>query len=359
MTLADPFAGPSSTRRLLGRALAPAVLLGGLVTASPTAHAQSAEAEVLFRDGRKLITAGKLEVGCDKLAASDRLEGSVGTLLNLGDCREKLGRHASAWAAFKKAESLAKRTGGDDKRRAEAAKRATRLEPKLSNLVINVPTKVEGMVVKRDDEVVDAASFSTAVPLDPDTYAIVVEAPGYKPWRTEVTLGPTRRRQVVTVPALEKRPVVRAPEPPPVLTPPAPVMGTPPEPTRTEPAPVMQVTERRSAGTWSTARKVSVGLAVAGAGAVGAGAYFGLRSNDLESQSNEICPQMTCDDPEGLRLNDDAREAATRANIFYVAGGVALAVSAVTWALGAPDDETIVTPTVGDGRVGVSYSGRF
>lgn len=350
MTLVD--------RARLAARLVALLAIPGIALAPGDARAQSAEAEVLFREGRKLLKAGRLEAGCDKLEASERLESSLGTLLNLGDCREKLGRHASAWAAFKKAESLAKRAGGDAKRRAEAGKRAAALEPKLSNLVINVPTKVEGMVVKRDDEIVDAASWSTTVPLDPDTYAIVVEAPGYKPWRTEVTLGGASRRQVVTVPPLEKVPVVRPPEPPPpvIVTPPPPVVVSP---ERSEPTPTLVVTDRRSAGTWSTARKASVGLAVAGAGAAGAGAYFGLRSTDLESQSNEICPQTSCDDPEGLRLNADAREAATRANIFYVAGGVALAVSVVTWVLGAPDDETIVTPTVGDGRVGVSFGGRF
>src|SRR4051812_35345515 len=80
------------------------------IPATPTiVHAQSAEAEVLFRDGRTLIRRGKLAQGCDKLDASERLESSVGTLLNLGDCREKLGKFASAWAAFRKAEAMAKR----------------------------------------------------------------------------------------------------------------------------------------------------------------------------------------------------------------------------------------------------------
>src|SRR3954453_11114339 len=104
----------------------------------PDARAQSPQAEALFRDGRSLIKAGKLAPGCDKLAASERLETSVGTLLNLGDCREKLGKRASAWAASRKAEALAGRTGGDDRRQAEAARRAALIEPRLSHLVIDV-----------------------------------------------------------------------------------------------------------------------------------------------------------------------------------------------------------------------------
>src|SRR5689334_12967515 len=111
------------------------------------AHAQSAEAEALFRDGRALIRRGKLAPGCDKLAASERLETSVGTLLNLGDCREKLGKLASAWAAFRKAEAMARRAGSDDKRQAEAERRARQLEPKLSNLEIRVAQRNDGLVV--------------------------------------------------------------------------------------------------------------------------------------------------------------------------------------------------------------------
>ena len=63
------------------------------------ASAQSAEAEILFRDGRNLIKQGKVAEGCTKLAASERLEPSVGTLLNLGDCNEKLGHVASGQRA--------------------------------------------------------------------------------------------------------------------------------------------------------------------------------------------------------------------------------------------------------------------
>src|SRR6187549_3181233 len=80
------------------------------------ANAQSAGAEALFREGRRLIKEGKLDQGCAKLAASEKLESSVGTLLNLGDCREKLGQTATAWAAFRKAEAMAKRAGDDHKR---------------------------------------------------------------------------------------------------------------------------------------------------------------------------------------------------------------------------------------------------
>src|SRR5262245_40010580 len=181
----------------------------GLVSSS--AHAQSPEAEVLFRDGRSLIKQGNIAAGCEKLTASARLESSVGTLLNVGDCRERLGKLASAWAAFRKAEAMARRAGSDDKRQAEAARRAAQLESRLSNLVIEVPARIDGLVVRRDGEVVDAVVWGTPVPVDPGTYTIVAEAPGYAAWKATVPVAVGTRRQLITVPGLERAPVAPVP----------------------------------------------------------------------------------------------------------------------------------------------------
>lgn len=322
------------------------------LTLSAPAHAQSAEAEVLFRDGRNLIKHGKLAAGCDKLVASERLESSIGTLLNVGDCRERLGKLASAWAAFRKAEAMAKRAGGpgDDKRQGEAGRRAEQLEPRLSNLVIEVPQRVDGLVVRRDAELVDEAQWSTALPVDPGSYTIVAAAPGYEAWRTTVLVGPGgpagsgregARRQVVTVPVLERTPIAEAP-------------AATSRPDR-EPAPSM-VSAR--AGTWSTMRKLSVGVAVVGAGALGAGLYFGMHANDLRDRADQRCPLTVCADPEGLSLNDQAQTSARRANILYIAGGASFATAMVLWLFGAPS-ETVVAPTAGDHYLGLAMKGSF
>lgn len=322
----------------------------GLLLHLPAAQAQSAEAEALFREGRTLIQQNKLAAGCDKLVSSERLESSVGTLLNLGDCHEKLGRHASAWAAFRKAEAMAKRSGDDAKRQGEARKRAVALEAKLSSIVIEVApaSRVDGLVIRRGGIVVDHGMWSSAVPVDPGTYQIVAEAPGRRTWRAEIKIAARSKRWVV-VPKLEAAPVALAPE----VTAPVPAITPAPRPA----APVVIRTSPRSM--WTTTRKLSLVLAVAGAGAVGGGVYFGMRSQDLEEQSDARCPLTICADAEALRLNDDAQDAALRANALYIGGGVALAAAAVMWFVGAPDDETIVTPTVGRDRIGVSFAGRF
>ncbi len=339
---------------LADRALAVALLSAtGLLVYSRTSHAQSAEAEVLFRDGRKLIKAGKVAPGCDKLAASERLEPSIGTLLNLGDCREKLGKYASSWAAFRKAEAMAKRAGNEEKRMLEARNRANKLEPQLANLVIQVDLKIDGLVVKRDGLALESGAWNSAVPVDPGSYVVVVEAPGHKPWRTDVTVLHKSKR-IVVVPTLER---VVAVAPAPVAPVPggvaASVMISQPAPRGT----LTMRTERESSFTGE--RKLGLVLGLLGGGAIGTGVYFGMQAKNLQRDSDALCPLVVCADPEGLRLNNRAQNAATRANIFYVAGGVAVASAVVLFIVGGPEERTLVTPTAGRDQVGVALAGSF
>jgi hypothetical protein len=197
----------------VNRAVTAAFIAAVVLPAS--AHAQSAGAEALFREGRTLIKQGKIDAGCDKLEASEKIESSVGTLLNLGDCREKQGRFATAWAAFRKAESMAKLAGNDKKRQNEARKRAERLEDSLATITIQVgpKSKADGLVIKRDGETLDPAVYGTAIVVDPGNHTIVAEAPNAKPWKSDVSVGKGGKRWVV-VPTLE--PVAEAaPLPPP------------------------------------------------------------------------------------------------------------------------------------------------
>jgi hypothetical protein len=339
-----------------------AIVLAGLVLSMPAAYAQSAGAEALFREGRTLIKQGKLDAGCDKLEASEKLESSVGTLLNLGDCREKQGRSASAWAAFRKAEALAKRAGNDTKRQHEARRRALAVEPGLANITVQVgpKSKSDGLVIKRNGEVVDPELWGDAIVVDPGAHVVIAEAPGRKPWKLEISVGKGGKRWVV-IPTLEPIGEPARPAPPKVVvTPPPP----PPSqvvvvdrPVAARPIPARRtITVQR---TWSATRGVAVALGLAGAGAIGAGVYFGKQADDLQTQSDAICPTTTCDDPQGLSLNDRARDSAFRANVLFVAGGAAVVTATVMWFVGRPDETTVVAPAISDKHVGASLTRRF
>src|SRR5262249_10272581 len=140
-----------------------------------------------------------------------------------------------------------------------------------------------------------------------------------------ITIAPGATRQVIEVPDLVRAPPVEAAAAP----------WPPPRPHPPRPAP-----ER---GTWSATRGVSAVLALAGTGALGTGIYFGIHAHQPEADANTRCPDAQCSDPEGLRLNDQARTSAFRANVLYIAGGAALATATVLWLVGAPD-EVVVTP---------------
>src|SRR3954452_7512760 len=104
-------------------------LAAGLASMSPRgASADLAGAEALFRQGRQLLSDGKTVAACEKFAASQHMNSSSGTLLNLADCHAREGKTASAWAEFLTAARMA--NGQHDEARAdEAARRAKQLEP--------------------------------------------------------------------------------------------------------------------------------------------------------------------------------------------------------------------------------------
>src|SRR3954447_25768971 len=110
---------------------------------SSTALAQpaGAQAEVLFRQGRDLLAAGKVAEACSAFEESQKLEAAVTTLLNLAGCREKLGQFATAWGLFLDAERQTRSASDAATRqhRDVAKARAQKLEPRVSKLTINVP----------------------------------------------------------------------------------------------------------------------------------------------------------------------------------------------------------------------------
>jgi hypothetical protein len=342
-----------ATRRVVTAALALAL---GVTTGS--AYAQSAEAEMLFREGKRLLKKGEIAEACDKFEASDRLEPTAGTKLNLADCREQNGQLATAWTTFIKAASAAKRADKDGKREAEARRRAAALEPRLIYLTILVPddNRVEGLVIKRNNREVDPELWNERVPVDPGEYAIVAEAPDHEPLNETVVMK--TKNKSIAVPRLE--PGKRG--------------ERPARTTRTdgeadadadEAAPVGKRKRKRARveprSTFTGIRTASVVFAVVGVAAIGAGAGFGIKANELAGQSDAICPNDACPDPHAVDLNASARRDALIANVGLIGGGVAIAGAAVLWFVGAPreTERVSVTPSVAADRIGLSLMGRF
>lgn len=188
---------------MLTRALWASTIGTWLLIQCPPAYADPAAAEVLFREGRALLDRGQVDAACEKFSASNALEASAGTLLNLATCREKQGKTATAWAHFVSAERLAQ-TQNRPEQAAEAKRRATEIEPRLSTLTLSVRTTVPGLEVRRAGQVVHSASFGIPVPIDPGVTTIEVSAPGYESAQLEITIGAAADRRTLEIPALRK-----------------------------------------------------------------------------------------------------------------------------------------------------------
>jgi serine/threonine-protein kinase len=284
-------------------ALCFALPLAALLTLASPASAASpqdqAAAEVLFTDGRKLAASGDFEHGCAKFAESQRLDPASGTLLNLGDCYEKLGKFASSWATFKECEAMA-RLAGDSKRQAEAARRAELLTPQLAKLALVVPpdARVPGFELRRDGTLIGEGQWGSSLPIDVGTHTIEAKAPGYKPWSTEIRIDVNGAAATVRVQPLEIAPVDSA----------------------------------RSLSFWSTRRTAAVLVGSVGLAGVVVGVVAGgLALSDAASSRSHCEPlgDATACDPNGLALRHDTRTLGNVANVALPVGGAALVTGVV------------------------------
>lgn len=279
----------------------------------------SLSAQALFEDGRRLKEAGKCAEALPKFEASQRIEPAVGTLLNLADCYDALGRKASAWVRLSEAASIARRLG-DDRRAEYAERRSGELAPALSRLVIEVAQPVDGLLIERGGVAVDEAAWGTAVPVDPGEVTVAASAPGFVPWSTTLTVREPGLFEV-QVPKLS---VARATE-----------RGLHPQ---------------RVAG-WS-----AIGLS---GGALVAGIALAIRARVLDDASLDYCPDAPdlCL-PEGARLRDEARQI-ERGAIVVLAAGAATAALGLALVFTVDDDEVALVPAVGPERATLTVTAAW
>jgi hypothetical protein len=299
------------------------------------ADGNSVAAEALFNEGRTMLEKGRVEEACDRFARSEQLEAAVGTLLNLGECYERLNKVATAWGAYRQASALAV-TRNDEPRAALARTAASRIERRLSRVTLAVDQAVPGLSVTRNGTKVEPATFGTSIPIDPGTHVFEAVAPGHKPWRTtlEIAEGETN---TVRVPDLEPAPSSSPPAPAPVV-----------RPAESEPS--------------SGQSKLALGLEVGGGVVVVAGLVFGGFAISKWSSVTDACPARRCaNEADRERLSHDADAASTFATVSTVtmAVGGAAFVTGVVLHLTAPKSRVIVAPSADQGGVRVAATLRF
>jgi hypothetical protein len=310
-----------------GHLLLIVVLLGS----TGVAHAQDqAAAEALFKEGRALMKSGDYAAACAKFEASEKLDGGLGTLMNLGACYEKLGRTASAWARYTEAAQVAAKT--DDKREAGARERVTALAPKLPYLKIHVTATAPSIVVKRDDTVVDPAALDVEIPVDPGEHVISAEAPDRAPFRVTHTIA-EGAHDSVEVPELAM----------PLAVPPPPVDNTP----------------RRRWARWVPWAVVGGGVAFAVAGAI----FLWRSGDDQDTYDSRVATE--CMTGCSGALADELHGIQDRANLEkglaiggLAVGGAALVTGAVLVIMNRPT-RPHVDVSLGAHGASIVWSGRF
>jgi len=285
---------------------------------------------------------GKLAEACDAFDASNRIEPRAGTLIRLGECRERNHQLAAAWSAYKDALTRVK----DAKKRAIATKKVAELEPKLSYLTIAVAdaSKVDGLAVTRNGEPFGPELWNRQLPVDGGTYAIEAKAPHHREWKTTATVPEASSKISVDVPRLEE-----THDAPPAA---APVAVAPPPPPPAEPS------------RWTGRRKVAVIAAGVGIAAAAAGVTFAVLAQQKLDSADGLCPSSMCTSAMALHdatiANDDARSRATVANVSFGVAGAAAVLAGVLWFTGAPErTSVVVAPAVSPGAATLTIGGAF
>jgi hypothetical protein len=264
--------------------------------ASERSSPRALAAERLFTEGRALLTKHRFKDACEKLAASEKLDPAVGTLVSLGECNAGMGRTASAWLAYRAATALA--TERHDPRRAGVEERAAAIEPQISNIAVHLTGDAAGTVqISIDGESVGRETIGAPMPIDPGPHTIVAAAPGFKRWSSRIRVETNGDTIPVEVPPLE-------------------------------PLPDASVVEsaRRAAAT-----KRTIGLAAGAVGLVGLGVGLLLGEQAIVKihDANDLCPSgPTCANQAAVNENQTGKGLGNAASVIVPASVVVLGAGA-------------------------------
>lgn len=293
--------------------LSPAVALAG----------DPAAAEALFLQGRAAVEKGDHQTACTKFAESNRLDPAVGTVFNLGDCSEKLGKLATAWQYFRE---VIQRLPPNDDRVPMAKQRAAALEARLPKLTVRLGAGAPaGTKITRDGIELGAASLGVALPVDPGAHIIEASAPGTRPGNFAVTLAEGEARTVDVKPG--------------------------------------DATQGEGTASTGEGGRRTWGWVAGGVGAAGilVGTTAGVLALGKKSTVDANCDDAKRCNQTGIDAADAGSRLATVSTVGLLVGAVGVGVGAYLLVTSptATRPETALVPTVGPTGGGLSWLGRF
>src|SRR3569832_51502 len=169
-------------------ALALVAVVGGVAHADPVSPADAKQAAADARQGRARGKAHKYAEACPKLEASQKLAPSLVTETELAECDDKIGKIASALAAYR--DVIAREP--NSRRRKAAVDLVAQLDQRVPRIIVNVEADAE---VTLDGA--PLAATAQGAPVDFGKHEIVATKPGRVEFHKNVTI--TDEGQVVTI----------------------------------------------------------------------------------------------------------------------------------------------------------------
>lgn len=275
-----------------------AFVIATVIALAPcAAFAQTSQADEVFFQARQLAAAGNYAEACPMFEKSQAMRPGIGTLLNLGDCYEKLGDAARAYKTFRDARDAAKRAG--DPRESVATSRLAALESRVTVVTVTIEraSDVSGLAIQLDGHALERTELADLV-VERGTHTLVATAPTKTPLAITLDATGTTATAAIAFPVVadtHEQPSTRARSP-----------------------------------------QRTIGVVVAGVGLVSiiVGSVMGGLSLANKGTGNQHCmlgPSANECDPTGIDARNSAITFGDLSTGFILAGGIALAAGIVLW----------------------------
>lgn len=305
--------------------------------ATATAYAQApanprqAAAEDALRQGRELAKAGNYIDACEQFHRSQHLDPQLGTLFDIAQCSDKIGKLATAAAAYR--ELVARDMNPE--RKAASQKALQELSGRIPKIVAKVDRPPPGIVITLDSKS-GSRTIEPNKPVEADfgAYHLVARAKGYTEMISQFRIGEEGSTKTVEVTLLQgasNSDIIKVPEHSEAV----------PSPSKRKP--------------------IGIGLTAGGGAALATGLVFGILARSTYGDAKDICGGTMCMSQDDLlRANDktdQARGQAVISTVFVASGALIAGVGVALW-LTAPSDVHI-SPSANEHGGGVSFSGDF
>jgi hypothetical protein len=325
-----------------------------IVLASAPALADKAAADAAFDEAKRLAAAGNLADACPKFEVSYNEDPQVGSLLNLADCHERLGKLATARAEFHTAVELAHQR--KDARESYARERAGKLDPRVAHLVMHRRAGIDGLHVKLDERDV-TAMVDVELPIDSGHHVIATTS-ATGTWSSNLDIESDGIHRELTVPG-DETPIA------------APVQTVEPPPGQQTAMPIDRplAPVDDSAAVRHTRHVLATTLAGVGVASLAAGFVMGGFAihdvNVATTGMNPPCtksslpsqPEYLCN-ADGKSKLDSASTDALASDVLVGVGAAAIAAAAIVW-FTAPSERVTVTPIASTTAVGGAIAIKF